>query len=75
MGRYSDPYGHRVANARCYAAGNPNSDAFPYAFFTQPDVPADAHNNKHADAPADANDHSDANDGSHAHADLASDDL
>lgn len=75
MGRYSDLYGYRVADARRYAAGNPNGDASPCVFFTHPDVPADAHNRKKADAPADANDNSDANGDSHAHTDLTADDL
>ena len=84
-GRYSNPYGYRVAYAcryaagnpngdaspyACrYAAGNPNGDAFPYALFTHPDASADDHSNEHADAPADANA------GSHAHTNLTSDDL
>ena len=73
-GRYSDPYGYRVADACCYAAGNPNGDAFKvrcYAPFAHFDAPADGHNSRHPDAPADANV------GSHAYAytDLASDDL
>jgi hypothetical protein len=72
-GRYSDPYRYRVAYACRYAASNLNGDAFPrvrcYAFFTHPDTPADGYDNEHADAPADANA------GSHAHTNLASDDL
>jgi len=84
-GYYSNPYCYRVAYASrhaadnpngdaspyaCrYAAGNPNGDALPYALFTHPDAPADDHSNGHADALADANA------GSHAHTDLASDDL
>jgi hypothetical protein len=66
-GRYSDLYCYCIAYAYRYAAGNPNGDAFPkvrcYALFTHPDAPADGHNNEHADA------------SSHAHANLASDDL
>ena len=72
-GRYSDLYGYHVADAYRYAAGNPNGAAFPkvrcYALFTHPNVPADAHNNEHANAPADA----DA--GSYTYTDLACDDL
>lgn len=77
-GRYRDPYCYHVAYAFRYATANPNGDVFPYAPFTHPDAPADGHNpdapadghnNEHADAPADA----DA--GSHAHTNLASDDL
>ena len=75
-GRYSDPYGYRVADACRYAAGNsnPNGDTFTvrcYASFAHPDAPADGHNNRHTDPLADANA------GSHAYAytDLASDDL
>jgi hypothetical protein len=69
MGRYSDPYGCRVADTCRYAVGTPNGDAVPYAPFAYPDTLADGHDNEHADAPADANA------GSHAHPDLASDDL
>jgi hypothetical protein len=64
-----DPDGDASPYACRYAAGNPNGDALPYALFTHPDAPADDHSNEHADALADANA------GSHAHTDLASDDL
>jgi hypothetical protein len=76
-GRYSAPYGYRIADACRYAAGNsnPNGDAFSkvdcYTPFAHPDAPADGYNHRHADTPADANA------GSHAYAytNLASDDL
>jgi hypothetical protein len=77
-GRYSDPYGYRVAHTCRYAPGNLNADAFPYVAFAHTDAPADAHNNGHADAPADTNA------GSHTHrstgrsrrsTDFAADDL
>ena len=72
-GRYSDPCGYRVADACHYATGNPNGDAFPkvrcYALLTHPDALGDAHNNEHADAPADAGSHA------HAYTDRTFDDL
>ena len=75
MGRHSDPYGYRVADACRYATGNPNGDAFSkvrcYALLTHPDALADGQNNEHADAPADA----DAGSHAHAYTDLAFDDL
>jgi hypothetical protein len=80
LGRYSDPYGYRVADACRYATGNPNGDTFKvrcYTPFAHPDAPADGYNYRHTDTPADANagSHAYANAGSHAYTDLASDDL
>jgi hypothetical protein len=66
-GRYSEPYGYRVAHACRYAAGNPNGDAFPYAFFAQPDAHADGHSN--------ADTYSDADAGPHTYTNFTSDAL